>query len=370
MTDISSHPESIVPRQPILSNQQDATEVLPVAFVTNETDACTDISSQFVATDGDHQLADYQSETTILAEAISSETLKRPFQQRLASSFATFFKEWWGEGDLKHGWRERTKQTGAVAVAGATQAADRGRALVWLLPASFDKATRYAIEHGYNGYEQATLSGVAVGGLFMVYGYAIGKIAHKSINSFPETTEAVTTNHPAMISVVSKAAGVRPSKDELVITVPIKPDEGYEVGTYDSRKSLLGKIGLGISRGLKTGFLYGTTMQVGMAKVNEHSNHSIEKRIRVTAAEGAAVLGSTALGVSVLLVHNPAMAETVRDAITDKQNLFGASVTLIALSTVLNYFSRRKKMKQSDSQISENEQETSDLNLVTLESNA
>jgi len=219
--------------------------------------------------------------------------------------------------------------------------------MVFVLPTAFDETLEYAAEHGFNGYQTAGAAGLVVGGLFGAWGYVVGKAFHKAVDAFPATTQKVVENHPIMVGVVSDAIDGFPSKEELVAKQPVKPEEGYDVGPYDSRKSFLGKAALAVTRGLKTAFLFGPTIHVGVAEVSEHSDKSVEKRRRVVTREAAGAVGAVAVGISAMVTHDfLGAAEQVRDAITDKQNLLGASAFFIGFAALSNWLSRKNYIRR------------------------
>ncbi len=266
------------------------------------------------------------------------------FLDRLGDTLGSLWKETWEKG-------HRTQRLGALALGATTQALDRGRFLIFAAPWAFDHTLTSSAEHHLNSGETAAAAGIALGGLFGAWGWIVGKSFHTSLNAYPQTTEKVTENHPAMVDVISKAIDGFPSKEELITNHPQKPEDGYDIEPYETRKSLLGKAALALTRGVKTAFLFGTTAHVGVAKVSEHSERSNEKRRRVVTAEGAAVLGAIGAGLSGMVSADfLGIAQDVRDTITDKNVLTGSTVALIALAAVSNYISRRKFLKQESTQ--------------------
>ncbi len=268
------------------------------------------------------------------AETISSMS----FASRLGDTLHTLFREELPEDG--HRWR----RVGAFALGATTQALDRGRAMVLAVPFAFDRSVEFATEHGLNGYGTAALAALAVGGTFGVWSQVVGKSFHTAINAFPETTKVTTRNHPVMVRVIGKAINGFPSQEELAEKQPNKPEEGYDVGPYDTAKTRLGKVALGIKRGFKTAFLYGSTAHVGVAKVSEHSDASNKRRRQVISLEAAGASATVAAGMSAMLTHNLfGVAEEVRDAITDKTNLSLAALAFIGLAAAGNYFERKKE---------------------------
>lgn len=267
------------------------------------------------------------------------------FTSRFADTLKTLFLH---ELPEKEG---RYKKLGALALAGSTQFLDRGRALVFILPAAFDEALEYSYENGLNAYEQAGLAGTAIGAGFGAWGWLVGRSFHTSLNAFPKTTKKVTENHPTMVGVISRAIDGFPTAKELEEKQPVKPEEGYDVNPYETRKTLLGKAALGLTRGLKTAFLFGTTAHVGMSKVSGHSDKSNISRRQAATFEGSMVLGGIGAGLSAMLSNDLfGVAEEVREVITNEQYLLGASLGTIALATIGNYASRRAYEKQLSEQ--------------------
>lgn len=241
---------------------------------------------------------------------------------------------------------QRAKRLGAFALGVGSQVADRGRLMVFVLPEVFNHTLTYTMEHNYNTAATATASGVAVGGLFGIWTYAVGKTFQVAANAFPETAKAVEYNQPAMVDSVKRATGGFPKRHELVQAEPEKPEAGYDVSPYQTRKSAIGKAALALSRGLKTAFLYGTTAQVGIAKVYEHSQESNEKRLKVTGAEAAVALGGIAALVGGLVVTGSVeTAQHIKDVITDKSLLLKISLGLIGGSWGLGWLARHKEAK-------------------------
>ena len=106
----------------------------------------------------------------------------QPWLKRVGDDLTAFGKEQIEEG-------HRVERLGALLVTGATQFADRGRAMVLVLPTIFDEVTTYAVEHSWNGYQAASASAIAVGGVFAAWGWAVGRAFHYAVNAYPKTTE-------------------------------------------------------------------------------------------------------------------------------------------------------------------------------------
>lgn len=264
----------------------------------------------------------------------------RNFPERLGNTGRTFGAEISEKG-------HRGKRIGAFVVAATTQAFDRGRAMVFVLPTVFDRVLTHGVEHDWNGYQTAGAAALAVGGTFAAWGYAVGKSFHYSLNQYPTTTERVVENHPAMVGAISRAIDGFPTEEQMTENHPVKPEQGYDVAPYEARKSKLGKVVLGLKRGPKTALLFGTTAHVGMAKVNGHSDESNEKRRRVVTAEAAASLGALAAGLSTLITHDSlGLAEDIKEAVTNKTYLGIATAVAIGWGIVGNYAARRKEKKE------------------------
>ena len=262
------------------------------------------------------------------------------FTERFGNTIKTFFSELPKEG-------RRLKRIGALAIGAATQLVDRGRAMVFILPTTFDRTITYAAENGLNAYQTAGVAGVSVAGAFGLYAYGIGKAFHKSLNEFPETTEATAENHPVMVETVKGAVSGFPKEEEIKDKYGSKPDDGYDIEPYETRDTILGKIMLGFNRGAKTGLLYGTTAQTGIAKIDGHSDKSIDKRLKVASTESALFFGGLAVGMSTLLTHDfMGMAEQIRDTITDRNVLLSAAGFFIGWSAIANKLERRKTQKE------------------------
>lgn len=281
-------------------------------------------------------------------EAHSSQELqietdkKQKFLSRFGDTLRTLFvKEMLEKG-------HRTQRIGAFALAGACQLAERGRFMVWALPWAFDKTMNHAMENDWNGYQTSAVAALAVGSVFGAWEYAVGKTFRASISAFPETTEKVIENHPTMVGVISSALNGYPKQEEIAEKQPDKPSEGYDFSPYETQDSLPGKASLAVSRGLKAGLLYGSTAYIGLATVNEYSKKSSERLLQVVSVESATALAAIAAGVSAMVVNNFLdKAEQVRDALTNKTYLIGASIAIIGYSAFANYISRRGYEKQS-----------------------
>lgn len=240
----------------------------------------------------------------------------------------------------------RTARIGAFTVGAVMQGLDRGRAMVFALPAVFDKTLTYSAEHGYNGYETAGLSGVAVGATFGTWSWLVGRSFHASLNQFPATTQKVTENHPVMVDVISGAVGGFVSRKELAQKEPVM-EGGYNVSPYEARKSTFGKAVLAVGRGYKAALLYGTTAYVGLAKTKDYSDESNKDLRRTVTTEAAVAMGSIGVGVSAAVTNNfLGVAEGIRDTVTSKPILFSASAVLIGVSTGLNKLSRNSAKKK------------------------
>jgi hypothetical protein len=258
---------------------------------------------------------------------------------RLGEDFSTLGHELTEDG-------HRVRRMGALVTAGTMQALDRGRAMVFALPAAFDKTLTYSAEHGLNGVETASLSGLAVGATLGTWSWLVGRSFHASLNQFPATTEKVTENHPVMVDVISSAVGGFVSREELGQKEPVA-EGGYAVGPYEARKSRLGKAMLAVGRGYKAALLYGTTAYVGVAKTKQYSDTSNEELRRTVTAEAAVAMGTIGVGVSAAVTSNfLGVAEGIRDTVTSKPILFSASAIIIGISAGLNKLSRNSAKKK------------------------
>lgn len=276
-------------------------------------------------------------------------TLSQSLGQRLSEDF-TVFKDEISEPS------QRVRRTGAAVLGVATQTFDRARAMVIALPYAFDHALTYAGEHGLNGYETAGLAGVAVGGTFGVWGWMVGRSFDASINAFPETTKTVTHNHPAMVEVVSKAVGGFVRSEDIASKTQ-NADGTYDIGAYEGRKNIVTKVGLGIGRALKSALLYGTTAYVGMAKVKGYSKESRDSLRRTVTAESAGAWATIAAGVSAAVTNSSyEVAQTIRDTLTNRTYIFGATAFFIGSATISNLFARRSAKKDIEQNVFETDQ--------------
>lgn len=292
------------------------------------------------------------TDTTVALE----DAVAQPFKKRLLDSLSSVFKEWYGITPEERRFWAQARRTGAAILALVTQGVDRTRGQVLLLPTAFNETLEYTGKNGYSDTSKIALAGLVVGGLSYAWNYMIGKSSHVSINQFPHTTKTVAENHPAMVRVVGKAASGFPEKEELEAEYPEKPEEGYNIGPYDTKKSLWGKIGLALGRGLKTGFLYGNTMQVGLAKTNEHSDKSTKRRWRVASAEAAVPLGLTGAAIGALVVKDyMGAADLIKGVITNKKVLLAAQGVFIAYPALDNMRLRRKEMRDISAEVAEAE---------------
>lgn len=255
---------------------------------------------------------------------------------RAGNSIGTF----WGE--LNEDGHEAQRYRAAV-IAATTQVVERGRFMAIALPVTFDKTLNFAEEHGFNGWETASVAGIAVGGLFGAWSMVVGRTFHDALDLFPETSEATIQNHPVMTSVITKAAGGFPN-DEAINRSKSNSEFGVvDLGPYAAADSKIGKIGLASSRGIKAGFLFGETAYVGIAKILNYPRKRINQLRAAVTVESGLVLGGVGAGVSGLVSNNIlGTAERIRDTITDKKILIGAQVGLIGYSAVSNWASRRK----------------------------
>lgn len=273
---------------------------------------------------------------------------------KLTSRVGSDVKVWWGEQTEKG---HRLKRLGAFMVAGTTQALDRGRAMVFAIPIAFDEALEFSAEQGFNGYQTAGMAGVAVGSVFAGWSWLAGRSLDASIDQFPDLTEAVIKNHPVMVDVVSGGVGGFVDREQLDALTP--NEEGtYNIGPYDAKKTIAGKIGLLARRAYSAGLLYGITPYVGLAAAKKYSKESRVKLRRAVTAESAAALGSVAVLVSSLVTNDAfGAAEEIRDRLTDKPTLITASFALIGISAASNWANRRKAQKEQEAVIKAAEEE-------------
>jgi len=275
------------------------------------------------------------------------EVLQTPFLSRAHDTASTYVQEATEKGHRLH--------RGAATVGFvATQGLDRARIMAVVLPTTFDHILRHGAEHGWNGYETATASGLAVGGIYGAWCWAVGRTMQASMNAYPATTEEVGKNHPVFIETISSAVSGFPTEEELAENAKVSPDGGYEVAAYETRKSFLGKAALALSRGFKGGFLFGITSYAGVAKVKNYSDESQANLRRVVTAEQAVALGTVGVGVSTLVTNDYFnAAQNVRDVISNNRLLMAASGVLIGVSFVSNWVSRTLKKRQMTAQLSE-----------------
>ena len=264
-----------------------------------------------------------------------------PFHERLTDTAGTLFKE----ELLESG--HRVERLAAVTIAGVTQGLERARIAAFVLPQVFDEVLEHGIKNGWNGYQIAGAAGLSIAGLWGGWTEGVGKAFQWASNVLPKTTKKIVENHPIAVGVIAKAIDGFPSNHELRRQQPIRPAEGYDVGPYDTRKTVLGKIALAVSRGLKTGFMFGSTPHVGVASVNGHSEKSTTKRRHAVTAESSVMFGSVAVGVSTLVTHNSlGLAQDVRDVVANEKLWAGISVGLIGYTALANFISRKSFQRQ------------------------
>lgn len=280
------------------------------------------------------------------ADDVAARVSTPRFVARLLDTLATLGGELAASGQ---GAAITVRRAIALMVAGLTQLLDRGRVLVILLPLTFDRALTWSAERGLNGYATAALAGVAVGAVFFAWGLIVGRSFHRSLDEFPHTTAAFLRNHPAVVGVISTAIdGFPRTPTEYRALGAGVPAVGFQFGPYATRRTLPGKLALGVSRGLKTAFVFGTTAHVGMATVSGFTRRAVRRRTFVVATEAALVLGGIAALVSTLLTHDLfGVAERVRDVITDRRVLVTASAVLIAFAAIDNAIRRRRYLDEA-----------------------
>lgn len=275
---------------------------------------------------------------------------KASVTSRIGDDLSTFWHEQTEKG-------HRAERLGALVLGGMTQLADRGRAMVFVLPTVFERIGRWSIEHGWNGYTTATASALAVGGTFAAWGWLVGKAFDYSLKKYPKTTERFIENHPVTIGVLNRAVGGFPTRRELREKQAVMPAEGYDVSPYDTADSLLGKMSLAVRRGLKGGFLYGTTAHVGVARANQHSDESNQARRRVVTAESSVMLGAVAALVSTLVTHNAlGLAQDIKEVLTDATILRNVSIGSIVLAAISNKASRMNIKRKAKKLLAETEE--------------
>jgi hypothetical protein len=246
----------------------------------------------------------------------------------------------------------RLRRLAALALAGGTQALDRGRLLIIILPLTFDRSLEYSFERGQGATATAAQAGVAVAAVFFAWGWAVGRSFHWSLSEFPTTTDAFLRNHPAAVGVVSTAINgfprTRSEYEELSLRTGTDRYRHFEFGPYATSSSRTSKVLLALSRGVKTAFIFGTTAHVGVAKVSRFSDSAVKRRTWVVALEAAAVLGTLAVLVSTLVSYDfLGVAQRIRDVVTDRRILISTSVIVIIASAIDNYFRRRSLSTES-----------------------
>lgn len=287
------------------------------------------------------------------------EVLSEPFSERITDTLSTFGKELTERG-------QTAQRLGYLVLGGAGQVADRFRLMAFVLPTAFDETLQFTTEQGYNGYATAALAAGVVGSGFTLWGQAIGRSFRRAINAFPATTKKVTENHPVMVGVIEDAIDGFPSKEQLKVLQPEIHKEGYEIGPYDTRSALMGKVALGVNRSWRTALLFGTTAHVGVSKVNQHTEESVTRRINATSAEAGAFLGVVAATVSGLVTHNAfGAADEIRDTVSNEKLWMGISVGLVGYSALVNYLSRKGYIKKQQEATEEKAPWPRNINLET-----
>jgi hypothetical protein len=234
------------------------------------------------------------------------------------------------------------RKLGATVLAGAAQGVDRLRGLAWIMPPAFDEVLTYSAEHGFNGYEQAGASAAVMGGIFGAWSWVVGRSLQTAINELPETTQKVTENHPAMVAAITRAVGGFPKQDDLEQQSSQQLDTGYEVGPYDAKRSLLGKVALGVKRGFNSALVYGSTAYVGVSKSLGYSDESTSRFRRAASTEGSLAFAGLATGVSALITHDSfGLAEDIKDTLAYRPIWFGVAATAVGASALLNWRARR-----------------------------
>lgn len=274
-----------------------------------------------------------------IAQVTVDPTDSRRFTGRLADTVGTLGRELVDAGG---GAALRVRRLFALVLAGCTQALDRGRILIILLPLTFDRILEFSTRNGLGATTTAAFAGIGVGTVFFCWGWLVGHSFHWSMREFPATTEVFQLNHPAAVSVISGAIDGFPRDAEEYRTLNGRYGPYYEFGPYAHKLSFRSKVSMGVVRGIKTAFIFGTTAHVGMATINGFSPLAVRTRIWVVALEAAAVLATVAVAVSLLVSHDfLGVAERVRSVITDRRILVGASVVIIVASAVDNAVRRR-----------------------------
>ena len=240
----------------------------------------------------------------------------------------------------------RIKRVAAGIGAAAMQTADRVRGLAFVLPPVFHRVLRYSAEHGFNGLEQATLSGVAVAGAFNVWSNVVGKTFDVGMEQFPKTTELVARNHPVMVEVIDKAIGGFPSKEELRAKQLEKPTEGYDVSPYETASSLPGAALVAQKRAPKVALLYGSTAYVGVSRLRGFSQKSTNRIRRAVSNNGSLFFGELAAGVSALITNSkPEVAQRVESVLENKLVWSVAALGLTGLTALSTKLARNKEAK-------------------------
>jgi hypothetical protein len=227
-------------------------------------------------------------------------------------------------------------------LAGATQLLDRGRILIILLPLSFDRSLEFSTRHGLDALLTAAVAGTAVGFVFFTWGWLVGRSFHWSLREYPDTTAAFLENHPTAVGVISTAIDGFPKDPAEYQRLNGRFGPHFEFGPYAHTATLMGRMRLALTRGLKTAFIFGTTAHVGVATISGFSPMAVRTRIWVVALEAAVVLASIAVVVSLLVSYDfLGVAQRIRDVITDRRVLITTSVVVIVASAVDNYARRR-----------------------------
>lgn len=266
-----------------------------------------------------------------------TEQIKYGFVARLKETGKTLGHETWEKG-------HRIKRLGALGVAGGTQFADRMRVMAFALPTAFERSLTYSFENNLSQPQAIGLSAVAVGGLWGLWSSVVGKSFDKSIKAFPQTTETVMKNHSAMVGAIESAIDGFPKESDGQV---LNADGKVQVGPYDAADTKASKFGMGITRGIKTALLFGSTAHVGVARIRNHSDKSVSRRLRSVVGESTAFFGALAAGVSAMVLNEVKGAQGIQDAVSNEKLLGGVTVGLIAYSGLANYLARRKFNKEN-----------------------
>ena len=149
-----------------------------------------------------------------------------------------------------------------------------------------------------------------------------------------------------MVGAIGRALDGFPTEEQMEETHPVMPEEGYDVGAYESRETLAGKAALAPVRGIKTALLFGSTPHVGIAKVSQHSDESTERRLKTVVAEATGFFTALSVGLTTLVIHDSlGMADKIKDTLSNQKLLWGVTAGVIGYGIFANWSARRKEEK-------------------------